>query len=149
MRAVLQRVKKASVNVNNKTIGSIGAGLLILLGVHKEDTENDASRLAEKIVTLRIFDDMQSRMNLSLKDIKGEMLIVSQFTLYGDCRKGRRPSWSASASPEQANMLYQKFISYVKNTGINTATGEFQAMMDVFLVNDGPVTLLLDSHHTF
>lgn len=149
MRAVLQRVKKASVNVNNKTIGSIGAGLLVLLGVHKEDTENDANRLAEKIATLRIFDDMQSRMNLSLKDIKGEMLIVSQFTLYGDCRKGRRPSWSASAPPEQANMLYQKFISYVQNTGINTATGEFQAMMDVSLVNDGPVTLLLDSHHTF
>ncbi len=145
MRAVIQRVHKASVEINKKTIGSIGPGLLILLAVHKNDTKEDAAWLADKILSLRIFDNNDGHMDLSLKDIKGEILVVSQFTLYGDCRKGRRPSWSNSASPELAERLYQYFISHLKNTGIKTATGKFQAMMNVSLINDGPVTLILDS----
>ncbi len=145
MRAVLQRVKKASVDVNNKIIGSIGPGLLIFLGVHKDDDQKDAKWLADKISTLRIFDDKDGRMNHSLFDIKGEMLIVSQFTLYGDCKKGRRPGWSSSASPDLAKQLYELFISNIQNKNITVSTGEFQAMMDVSLINDGPVTLILDS----
>ena len=148
MRAVLQRVKKASVDVDNKTIGSIGSGLLILLAVHQDDTDKDVVWLADKIVNLRVFDDADGRMNLSLLDTGGEMLIVSQFTLYGDCRKGRRPSWSGSAQPLLADRLYRHFISQIEARGITTATGEFQAMMEVSLLNDGPVTLILDSPQT-
>jgi D-tyrosyl-tRNA(Tyr) deacylase len=146
MRAVVQRVKSARVEVNGHVTGAIEQGLLVLLGVHRDDSEKDAAWLAEKIVHLRVFEDEAGLMNRSLQEIGGEMLIVSQFTLLGDCRKGRRPSWSASAPPETANKLYLNFISHVNQLSIRTATGTFQAMMNVFLVNNGPVTLILDSH---
>lgn len=146
MRAVVQRVSRASVSVNNKIIGSIDKGLVILLGVSGDDTEKDVLYLADKITHLRIFADDDEKMNLSLKDIQGEMLIVSQFTLYGDCRKGRRPSYSKAANPEKAKLLYQSFIDAVQNNGIRVETGEFQAMMEVKIINDGPVTILLDSN---
>ena len=149
MRAVIQRVSKAEVVVDSNTSGSIEAGLLILLGVHAEDTEQDARWLAEKIINLRIFDDDKGLMNLSLKDICGQLLVVSQFTLYGDCRKGRRPSWSSAAPPEQAKKLYEIFNEKCSLLGITPSTGTFQAMMKVTLTNEGPVTLLLDSHKTF
>ncbi len=146
MRAVVQRVTEAKVEVGQQKTGSIDRGLLILLGVHKDDNEKDAAWLADKIVHLRIFDDDEGRMNHSLQDIGGRMLIVSQFTLLGDCRKGRRPSYSSSAPPKQAKMLYEHFISLIEDKGIQTATGIFQAMMDVTLTNSGPVTLIIDSH---
>ena len=149
MRAVVQRVSRASVSVNNEIVGSIDRGLVILLGVSVDDTEKDVLYLADKITHLRIFADDDEKMNLSLKDIKGEMLIVSQFTLYGDCRKGRRPSYSKAANPEKARLLYQSFIDAVQNNGIRVATGEFQAMMEVNILNDGPVTILLDSKKLF
>ncbi len=149
MRAVVQRVNRASVSVNNEIIGSIDKGLIILLGVSDDDTEKDVLYLADKITHLRIFADDDEKMNLSLQDIKGEMLIVSQFTLYGDCRKGRRPSYSKAANPEKAKLLYQSFIDAVQNNGIRVATGEFQAMMEVNIINDGPVTILLDSNKLF
>ncbi len=149
MRAVVQRASRASVSVNNKIVGSIDRGLVILLGVSGDDTEKDVLYLADKITHLRIFADDDEKMNLSLKNIQGEMLIVSQFTLYGDCRKGRRPSYSKAANPEKAKLLYQSFIDAVQNDGIRVATGEFQAMMEVKLANDGPVTILLDSNKLF
>ncbi|MEA3548017.1 MAG: D-aminoacyl-tRNA deacylase [Thermodesulfobacteriota bacterium] len=149
MRAVAQRVSRASVSVNNKIIGSIDKGLVILLGVSGDDTKKDVLYLADKITHLRIFADDNEKMNLSLQDIQGEMLIVSQFTLYGDCRKGRRPSYSKAANPEKAKLLYQSFIDAVQNNGIRVATGEFQAMMEVNIINDGPVTILLDSNKLF
>ncbi|MCD6389939.1 MAG: D-tyrosyl-tRNA(Tyr) deacylase [Desulfobulbaceae bacterium] len=149
MRAVAQRVNRASVSVNNEIIGSIDKGLIILLGVSDDDTEKDVLYLADKITHLRIFADDDEKMNLSLQNIKGEMLIVSQFTLYGDCRKGRRPSYSKAANPEKAKLLYQSFIDAVQNNGIRVATGEFQAMMEVNIINDGPVTILLDSNKLF
>ncbi len=149
MRAVVQRVSRASVSVNNEIIGSIDNGLVILLGVSGDDTEKDVLYLADKITHLRIFADDDEKMNLSLQDIQGEMLIVSQFTLYGDCRKGRRPSYSKAGHPAQAKLLYQSFIDAVQNNGIRVATGEFQAMMEVKIVNDGPVTILLDSDKLF
>jgi D-tyrosyl-tRNA(Tyr) deacylase len=149
MRAVIQRVSTASVTVAGKQTGVIGAGLLVLLGVHKEDGPKDLAWLAEKTVTLRIFEDEAGLMNRSLMDTGGAMLIVSQFTLLGDCRKGRRPSWSEAAPPEQAKQLYLDFITAVQAYGIVTATGEFQAMMEVSLCNSGPVTVLLDSHKKF
>ena len=149
MRAVVQRVSRASVSVNNRVIGSIDKGLVILLGVSGDDTEKDVLYLADKITHLRIFADDDEKMNLSLQDIQGEMLIVSQFTLYGDCRKGRRPSYSKAANPEKAKLLYQSFINAVQNNGIRVATGEFQAMMGVNILNDGPVTILLDSNKLF
>ena len=145
MRAVVQRVSQANVKVQDHQIGAIGNGLLVLLGVHHEDDDNDVSWMADKLVNLRIFEDDAGLMNLSLLDTGGEMLIVSQFTLLGDCRKGRRPSWSAAAPPEVANSLYLGLINAIEAFGIRTATGKFQAMMDVSLVNNGPVTLLLDS----
>ncbi len=148
MRAVIQRVKQAKVEVANRTVGEIGNGILTFLGVGKEDTRDDADYLADKIVNLRIFEDNEGKLNLSLKDISGEILIVSQFTLYADCRKGRRPSFSLAAEPDHAQELYQYFISHVKTQGINTSTGEFQAKMEVELINDGPVTILLDSKFT-
>jgi len=149
MRAVIQRVSRASVSVAGRETGAIGAGLLTLLGVHEADGPQDIVWLAEKIVHLRIFDDEAGLMNRSLMDTGGAMLIVSQFTLLGDCRKGRRPSWSEAAPPERAKQLYLDFIAAVQGHGIVTASGEFQAMMEVSLVNSGPVTVLLDSHKKF
>ncbi|WP_417911787.1 D-aminoacyl-tRNA deacylase [Candidatus Electronema sp. TJ] len=149
MRAVIQRVSKASVTVNGRETGAIGAGLLTLLGVHEADKQQDIVWLAEKVVNLRIFDDEAGLMNRSLVDTGGAMLVVSQFTLLGDCRCGRRPSWSEAAKPEQAKHLYLDFIEAVKSCGIVTACGEFQAMMEVSLVNSGPVTMLLDSQKKF
>ena len=145
MRAVVQLVKEASVTVNESMISEIGSGLLVLLGVHKNDTPRDALMLAEKIAHLRIFPDQGKLMNLSVLDVGGEMLVVSQFTLYGDCRKGRRPSYSDAAPPELAEELYELFIRETAKLNIPVVSGKFQAMMDVQLVNQGPVTLLLDS----
>ncbi len=149
MRAVIQRVSRASVTVDTKITGAIEGGLLIFLGVHGDDGEKEIKWLSEKIANLRIFEDEQGKMNRSLLDTGGAMLIVSQFTLYGDCRKGRRPGYSAAAAPDHAKTVYQKFIQSIKQMGIHTASGTFQAHMDVALVNDGPVTLLLDSSKTF
>lgn len=149
MRAVVQRVSSGSVSVNQKTIGSIARGVVVLLGIRSEDNAEDAAWLAEKIVHLRIFNDDQGKMNRSLADIGGEMLIVSQFTLYGDCRKGRRPGYSEAAPPEHAEPLYESFIKLVDRFSIKTASGKFQAAMEVTIVNDGPVTLLIDSEKTF
>jgi len=149
MRAVIQRVKRAEVRVNAQAVGAVGEGMLVLLGVGKEDTPETARSLADKVVNLRIFDDDEGRMNRSLLEIGAGLLCVSQFTLYGDCRKGRRPSYDRAAPPEKARQLYETFVGAVRAAGINVATGQFQAMMDVELVNDGPVTLLLDSERAF
>jgi D-tyrosyl-tRNA(Tyr) deacylase len=149
MRAVIQRVSHAQVTVENQIIGKIGLGILILLGVAQSDTKLDADYLVEKIINLRIFADLNDKMNLSLLDVKGELLVVSQFTLFGDCRKGRRPSYSDAATPNQAEELYNYFVSQAIKQGIKTETGKFQAMMDVELVNQGPVTILLDSKKLF
>ncbi len=149
MRAVIQRVSRAAVETEGDTAGAIGAGLLVLLGVHGEDGEKDLRWMAEKILNLRIFDDEKGQMNRSVLDIRGEVLVVSQFTLFGDCRKGRRPSWHAAAPPEQARDLYEQFLSLCRESGLTVRSGIFQAMMEVSLVNSGPVTLLLDSHKTF
>lgn len=149
MRAVLQRVSRASVTVGGDLVGQIGRGTLVLLGVEPEDTEEDARQLADRTVALRIFDDADGKMNLSLEEIGGSLLVVSQFTLLGDCRKGRRPSFIGAAPPELAEKLYNTFIGAVGSKGIPVATGRFRAMMDVELVNDGPVTLLLDSRKRF
>jgi len=146
MRAVIQRVSQAEVRVGTIITGKINRGILVLVGIHRDDSEKDVAWMAEKLVHLRIFEDADGLMNRSLLDISGEMLIVSQFTLLGDCRKGRRPSWSSAAPPDKASSLYLKLVSAVEQLGIRTATGEFQAMMDVSLVNNGPVTLMLDSH---
>jgi D-tyrosyl-tRNA(Tyr) deacylase len=145
MRAVLQRVARASVRVDEKIIGDIGKGILVLLGVGQTDTEQDAKYLVEKIIGLRIFEDEEGKMNLSLLDVKGELLVVSQFTLYGDARKGKRPSYSDAAPPEKANALYEFFVTEARKQVSKVETGSFRAMMDVELVNDGPVTILLDS----
>ena len=149
MRAVVRGVPRASVAVAGETVGSITGGLVVLLGIHADDGEKEARWLAEKIVHLRIFADDLGKMNRSLADIGGEMLIVSQFTLYGDCRKGRRPGYSDAAPPERAEPLYLKFIELVNNRRIKTAHGRFQAAMEVTIVNSGPVTLLLDSQKNF
>ena len=149
MRAVVQRVKTAKVVVDGEVVGEIGHGLLIFLGVGVGDTSEDADFLASKIAHLRIFSDSNEKMNLSLLEIAGEALVVSQFTLWGDCRKGRRPSFIRAADPDVANTLYQEFINFLKVKGIRVAEGRFQEMMDVHLVNDGPVTILLDSAKTF
>jgi len=131
--------------VEGQICGAIGPGLFVLLGVGKEDSAQDAALLADKIAKLRIFDDEQGLMNLSLLEVQGEMLVVSQFTLFGDCRKGRRPSYSTAAPPEEAALLYEQFLREIRARQISLATGKFQAMMDVSLVNNGPVTLLLDT----
>lgn len=149
MRAVVQRVSRASVTVAGAVIGAIDAGLLVLLGVAPDDTEADARQLAEKIVQLRIFEDDAGKMNLSLAEQGGALLAVSQFTLLGDCRKGRRPSFIGAAPPELAERLYEVFIAAVGVRNIRVATGQFRAHMEVSLVNDGPVTLLLDSRKAF
>ncbi len=149
MRAVIQRVKSAEVRVGKNAVGNIGAGLLVLLGIGNEDTEKDAESLAEKIVNLRIFDDQDGRMNFSLADTKGGLLCVSQFTLYGDCYKGRRPSYDRAAAPTVAREIYQAFVACLQARGIAVETGQFRAKMEVELVNDGPVTLLLDSEKAF
>ena len=149
MRAVVQLVKKASVTIDESMVSEIGPGLVVLLGVHKNDTSRDAQILAEKIAHLRIFPDQGKLMNLSVLAVGGEMLVVSQFTLYGDCRKGRRPSYSEAAPPELAEELYEMFIRKTSKLNIQVASGRFQAMMDVELVNQGPVTLLLDTAKSF
>lgn len=149
MRAVVQRVSRASVTVDEQVVGKIDAGFMVLLGVSEEDTAADAEYMANKIVGLRVFEDEEGKMNLSLQEIGGQMLVVSQFTLFGDCRKGRRPSFIAAARPEKANELYEKFVELVRGQGIPVETGVFQAMMDVELVNDGPVTLLVESAKLF
>ncbi|OQY09447.1 MAG: D-tyrosyl-tRNA(Tyr) deacylase [Marinitoga sp. 4572_148] len=150
MRAVVQRVLEAHVNVSGETVGKIDKGILVLLGVGQNDTEKDIEWLADKVLNLRIFEDENDKMNLSLLDIKGEILVVSQFTLYGDCRKGRRPSYSSAAKPDKGNEYYEKFVKYIKDTyDVKVETGVFQADMKVHLINDGPVTLLLDSEKTF
>jgi D-tyrosyl-tRNA(Tyr) deacylase len=149
MRAVVQRVKEAKVEVGGRTVGEIGHGLLILLGVGEDDSEKDCDYLANKIAHLRIFSDDQGLMNLSLIETEGAVLVVSQFTLWGDCRKGRRPSFTRAARPEKARELYEHFVGILRGKGLRTATGEFQELMDVHLVNGGPVTLILDSSKTF
>jgi D-tyrosyl-tRNA(Tyr) deacylase len=149
MRAVIQRVSRASVKIDGAIHGKISQGMLVLLGIRGSDDVSDLQWLAEKVVNLRIFEDRQGKMNKSLADIDGEMLIISQFTLYGDCRKGRRPGFSSAAAPEIAEPLYRRFIEEVKNRQVKVATGIFQASMEVELVNDGPVTLLLDSEKQF
>lgn len=145
MRAVIQRVNQASVRVDQNLINSIGPGLLILLGIHKNDEKQDMEWLVDKVCNLRIFEDQEGRMNRSLLNTGGSMLVVSQFTLYGDCRKGRRPGFSEAAPPELAEQLYLQFIDRVQQQGIPVAGGKFQTHMQVELINDGPVTLILDS----
>ena len=149
MRAIAQRVSRASVSVENEIVGEIGKGLLILLGVSNDDTEQDALYLVEKVVGLRIFDDAAGKMNLSLLETNGELLVVSQFTLFGDARRGRRPSYIEAAPPEKANRLYEFFVKETRKQIAKVETGVFQAMMQVELVNDGPVTILLDSRKLF
>lgn len=149
MRAVIQRVSRATVHVDGEQIGHIGAGLLILLGIEQGDDLTAAKHLASKTAELRIFEDNADKMNCSLLDTGGAALVVSQFTLLGDCRKGRRPGFSRAALPEQAIPLYQHFIEQLRQLGIQVETGKFQAEMQVELINDGPVTLLLDSHRQF
>jgi D-tyrosyl-tRNA(Tyr) deacylase len=149
MRAVVQRVSRARVTVEGLVTGEIGAGLMILLGVGREDSAAVAGSLAEKVANLRIFEDEQRKMNRSLLEVKGAALVVSQFTLYGDARGQRRPSFISAAAPEQAAALYEEFNKALRGLGISVATGIFQAMMSVELVNEGPVTILLDSEKTF
>jgi len=149
MRAVIQRVSRAKVSVEGEAVGEIGNGILIFLGISREDSEREASYLLEKSLNLRIFEDADEKMNLSLLEIKGELLVVSQFTLYGDVRKGRRPSFIEAAAPEKADELYKYFVAEARKQIPKVETGRFQAMMDVELVNDGPVTILLDSSKLF
>ncbi len=149
MRAVLQRVSEARVKVENETVGAIGRGLLVLLGVEEGDGVQDAAQLAKKTAELRLFEDREGKMNLSVEEVGGEVLVVSQFTLAADCRKGRRPGFSRAAAPETANSLYEHYVALLRDRGLTVATGRFQAMMQVALINDGPVTFLLDSRKVF
>ena len=149
MRAVVQRVTRASVTVKGEIVGEIRNGLVVLLGIARDDTKLDAAYLAEKIVALRIFDDEAGKMNVSVKDINGGLLIISQFTLYGDVRRGLRPSWIDAAAPEVAEPLYDFFVRQARTLVSDVATGSFRAMMQVELINDGPVTILLDSRKLF
>lgn len=149
MRAVVQKVTQSRVTVGEELVGEIRQGLLVFLGVTQDDEQQDAKYLAEKIANLRIFEDEEEKLNLSVKDIGGAVLSVSQFTLYGDCRRGRRPSFTDAARPEQANALYEQFNAFLKEEGVSVATGRFQTHMMVELTNDGPVTILLDSKKNF
>ncbi|MEG3070391.1 MAG: D-tyrosyl-tRNA(Tyr) deacylase [Peptococcaceae bacterium] len=149
MRSVVQRVRRGAVRVAGRTVGEIDCGLVVLLGVGRDDTIDDATYLAEKIAHLRLFADEAGKMNLSISEKSGQVLAVSQFTLYGDCRKGRRPSFSTAASPEKARALYNIFIKELKKQGLEVSTGCFQEHMEVEIINDGPVTLLLDSEKYF
>ena len=149
MRVVVQRVLEASVRINGEVVGKIGKGILIFIGVGHEDTLEDAVTLAEKVVHLRIFPDAFDKMNLSVLDVDGGILVISQFTLFGDCRKGRRPSYASAALPGHAKSLYEGFVKEVRQYVGTAQTGQFQEMMQVHLVNDGPVTLLMDSRKTF
>jgi D-aminoacyl-tRNA deacylase len=149
MRAAIQRVSRCRVTVESNVVGEIGAGLLVLLGVSKADNEEAADYLVEKIIGLRIFEDPEGKMNLSVQDSGGAVLVVSQFTLYGDVRRGKRPSFDAAARPEEAKRLYEYFVDKVRAAGVRCETGQFQAMMEVELVNSGPVTILLDSEKVF
>ena len=149
MRAVVQRVSHAKVTVNGRIAGEIALGLLVLLGVGREDTESDVNYLAEKIAGLRIFADADEKMNLSVVDVGGSVLVVSQFTLYGDLRRGRRPSFDAAAAPDTAQKLYELFVERIRSAGLRCETGRFQQVMQVELVNEGPVTVLLDSGKNF
>lgn len=144
MKALIQRVKRASVSIDGKLYSSISSGLLVFLGVEKDDEKVNAEKLAQKVINLRVFEDENDKMNLSLKDVKGEMLVVSQFTLCGDCKKGTRPSFDKAASPQKAVDLYEYFIKCLKEDNIPVQTGKFRAMMDVELINDGPVTLWVE-----
>lgn len=146
---MVQRVSRCRVTVNGRSVGEIGTGILVLLGVGKADNQEAADYLAEKILGLRIFEDDAGKMNLSVQDKRGQVLVVSQFTLYGDVRRGKRPSFDAAARPEEARRLYEYFVEKIRAAGLRCETGEFQAMMEVELVNDGPVTILLDSEKTF
>ena len=149
MRAVVQRVANASVTVGEETVGAVGAGLMVLIGVSKEDTDKDLKYIVEKVMNLRVFDDENGVMNRSVLDVGGSILAVSQFTLYGDARGGRRPSYFRAAGPEPANELYERAVAAWRDSGIHVETGRFRAEMMVSLVNDGPVTILLDSEKAF
>lgn len=148
MRAVVQRVSKGSVEVEESIVGAIDKGLMVLLGVSEKDSMEDVKYMADKILNLRVFDDQEGKMNYSLLDVKGELLLVSQFTLYGDCRKGRRPNYMAAAKPEIADQLYNEVVKLCREQGVKTETGVFQADMKVNIINDGPVTLIIDSEKT-
>ncbi|OLN32275.1 D-aminoacyl-tRNA deacylase [Desulfosporosinus metallidurans] len=149
MRSVIQRVKRASVTVDGKTVGKIAMGLLILLAVGPEDGQGDLTWMVDKLVGLRIFEDEEGKMNRSVQDVGGEILMVSQFTLYGDCRKGKRPSFSAAAPPEKAKLLFEQIVEETRRRGLKVETGVFQTEMEVALINHGPVTILLDSEKKF
>ncbi len=149
MRAVIQRVLESSVRVDGQVVGEIGKGIMVLLGVEEGDTEKEAQYIADKVTGLRIFEDEEGKMNHSLQEVGGELLAISQFTLLGDARKGRRPSYSNAARPEEANLLYEYFVEKVRATGTKVEKGVFQADMKVSLINDGPVTILLDSQKVF
>ncbi len=144
MKALIQRVKEASVTIDGELYSKIGHGILIFLGVEKSDTEENSEKLSQKISSLRIFEDENEKMNFSVKDVNGEILVVSQFTLCGDCKKGTRPSFDNAAAPDMANKLYEDFVNNIKEAGIKVKTGKFRAMMDVSLVNDGPVTFMIE-----
>jgi D-tyrosyl-tRNA(Tyr) deacylase len=149
VRAVVQRASEASVRVDGEVVGRIGPGLVVLLGVGKDDAERDADILADKVLNLRVFPDEAGQMNRSVLDVGGGLLVISQFTLMGDARKGRRPSYIEAAAPDEANRLYEHFVARLRPSGLEVATGVFRAMMDVALVNQGPVTILLDSRRLF
>jgi len=149
VRAVVQRVSEASVRVGDEVVGRIGKGLVVLLGVGRDDGDEDADSLADKVLNLRIFADEAGQMNRSVRDVGGALLVVSQFTLLGDARRGRRPSYALAAAPEEANRLYARFVERLRPSGLAVATGVFRAMMDLSLVNEGPVTILLDSRKQF
>jgi D-tyrosyl-tRNA(Tyr) deacylase len=149
MRAVVQRVSRAKVTVDSWTAGEIGMGFLVLLGVGREDTDSDVDYLSEKVIGLRVFEDADGKMNRSVQDIGGSVLVVSQFTLYGDVRRGKRPSFDAAAPPDTARRLYELFVERIREAGLRCETGRFQEMMQVELVNEGPVTILLDSSKLF